>query len=356
MIISFLYLALRRLFELAMLRLRTECSKDLELVVIGHQLKVLRRQVHRPRLRQVDRIFLAAAFRVLPRDRWKAFFVTPAPLLDWHRRLVARHWTYPQRGPGRPPLAQKAEALILRLAKENPRWGYQRIAGELLNLGMRVSATTVRKVLRRHGVGPSPRRSGPTWSQFLAGQAASIFAVDFFTVETVLLRRLDVLFFIEIDTRLVHLAGITARPTGAWVTQQARNLVISLGNRITGRRFLVRDRNAKYTGPFDEVFKTEGVRVIRTPIRSPRANAYAERFVGTLRRECLDWILVFSQRHLQNILRIYLTHYNGHRPHRALELRSPDCAEPFISSGIQSRHVLRHDLLGGLIHEYEAVA
>ena len=265
MIVSFLYIALRRLFELAVLRLRSERTKDLELVVVRHQLEVLRRQVKRPQLRQADRIFLAAASRVLPRHRWKAFFVTPDTLLRWHRRLVVRRWTYRRRGVGRPALAREREGLILRLAKENPRWGYQRIVGELRSIGVRVSVTTVRNVLRRHGIGPSPRRSGPSWSQFLAAQAASILAVDFFTVETVLLRRLYVLFFIEIDTRVVHLAGITPNPIGAWVTQQARNLLMSIGDRISGRRFLIRDRDAKYTGSFDEVFRSEGLRVSGLP-------------------------------------------------------------------------------------------
>ena len=228
---------------------------------------------------------------------------------------------------------------------------------KLLNLGVRLSATTVRNVLRRHGIGPSPRRSGPSWSQFLAAQAASILAVDFFTVETVLPRQLYVLFFIEIDTRVVHLAGITPNPIGAWVvTQQARNLLMSTGDRIAGRRFLIRDRDAKYTGSFDDVFRSEGLRVIRTPIRSPRANAFAERFVGTVRRDCLDHLLIVSRRHLQNILRIYIGHYNGHRPHRALELRPPDLLEPSRLGDAELVKVRRKDLLGGLLHEYEIAA
>jgi transposase InsO family protein len=353
MLWSFLYVALRRTLELLVLRHRTERSKDLELVVLRHELQVLRRQVARPRLTSADRAFLAAASRVLHRSQWRSFLVTPATLMNWHRKLVARRWTYPHRCPGRPPLDPKTGDLIICLARENPRWGYQRIQGELKKLGVHVSATTVRNVMRRHGLQPTPERGGITWKEFLRAQASGVLAVDFFTVDTAVLKRLYVLFFIELDTRRVHLAGVTARPGGAWVAQQARNLVMVLGEEMAGRRFLIRDRDAKFSGGFDLVFRTEGLRIIRTPIRAPNANAFAERFVGTIRRECLDWVLVFGRRHLEAVLRIYVVHYNRGRPHRALELNTP---QPALVSQASFGRVVRRDRLGGLIHEYRRAA
>jgi transposase InsO family protein len=254
----------------------------------------------------------------LPRDRWPCFFVTPDTLLRWHRRLVADAWTYPHRQTGRPPLDWDAQRLIVRLAKENPVWGYQRIQGELLRLGVRVSATAIRTTLRRHGLDPAPRRASSTWRAFLRQQAAGIVACDFFTVDTVWLKRLYVLFFIEHDNRRVHLGGVTANPDGRWVTQQARNPLLILGERGRHLRFLLRDRDAKFSRSFDDVFRSEGAEVLLTPVRAPRANAYAERWVRTVRAECLDWLLIVGRGHLEQVLRVYVQHYNGHRPHRAL--------------------------------------
>jgi putative transposase len=215
------YLTLCRSIQLLVLLARGEAAKDLEILVLRHQLAVLRRQVPRPKLELADRALLAAVSRVLPRARWSCFFVQPATLLRWHRRLVADAWTYSRRRTGRPPLDQETQELIVRLARENPTWGYQRIKGELLRLGVWVSATAIRTTLRRHRLDPAPRRTTTTWRAFLRQQAAGIVACDFFTVETVSLRRLYVLFFIELETRRVHLAGVTAHPNGRWVTQQA---------------------------------------------------------------------------------------------------------------------------------------
>jgi transposase InsO family protein len=357
-VLSVLYLLAGRVLTLATFRFRSERSKDLEIVVLQHELAILRRQVSRPELGEPDRVFLAAASRLLSRRRWSVFFVRPETLLRWHRRLVARHWTYARQGPGRPALDPEVEALVLRLARENPRWGYVRIQGELAGLGVHVSATSIRRVLARAGLDPAGRRFGITWRQFLRSQAAGILAVDFLTVDTVVLRRLYVLFFIEVDTRRVHLGGVTAKPTGAWVTQAAHNLFMSAGEAIFSRRFLVRDRDAKFSGRFDEVFGTEGLRVIRTPVRAPQANAHAERWVGTLRRECLDWILVRGRRHLVAVLRDYLIHYNAHRPHRTLDLRPPDPppSRLDLATPASLRQVRRRDRLGGLIHEYGVAA
>jgi hypothetical protein len=271
------YLAVCRSIQLLALLARGEAAKDLEILVLRHQLTVLRRQIPRPKLELADRALLAPVSRVLPRSRWSCFFVRPETLLRWHRRLMAGAWTYPHRQTGRPPLDQDVQQLIIRLARENPGWGYQRIKGELLRLGVQVSATAIRTTLRRHGLDPAPRRVATSWRAFLRRQAAGIVACDFFTVDTIWLRRLYVLFFIEHETRRVHLAGVTASPDGVWVTQQARNLLLVLGEQGRRVRFLLGDRDAKFSRSFDDVFRSEGAQVLVTPVRAPKANAYAER-------------------------------------------------------------------------------
>jgi hypothetical protein len=279
--------------------------------------------------------------------------VQPETLLRWHRRLVAGAWTYPRHRQGRPPLDQDVQQLIIRLAKENPRWGYQRIHGELQQLGMRVSATAIRTTLRRHGLDPAPSRATTAWRAFLRQQAGEIVACDFFTVDTIWLRRLYVLFFIELDTRRVHLAGVTPNPNAAWITQQARNLLLALDERGRRTRFLIRDRDAKFCRGFDDVFGSEGVDVLRTPVQAPNANAYAERWIRTVRTECLDWLLVVGRGPLEEVLRVYVEHYNRHRAHRALKLQAPDPRTGLTLIGEDRRSgVHRRDLLGGLLHEY----
>ena len=284
------------------------------------------------------------------------FLVTPQTLLRWHRELVRRKWTYRnRRQPGRPPLDAEVATLVLRMARENPHWGCVRICGELRKLGIRVGATTIRTLLRRHGLGPAPRRRGPTWTQFLKAQAEGIVACDFFTVETIWLQTLYVLFFIQVSTRQVVAVGVTAQPDSAWVTQQARNAAMELNDRLLSTRFLLRDHDAKVTRAFDDVFRSEDAQVIRTPIRAPRANAHAERWVRTVRVECLDWTLVLGRRHLLRLLGVYVRHYNQQRPHRGLALRVPLPGEQRSTDG--SAHAVRHrDVLGGLIHEYHEVA
>ena len=351
------YLALCRSIQLLVLLARGDAAKDLEILVLRHQLAVLRRQVARPRLKPADRTLLAALSRALPRSSWSCFFVTPETLLRWHRRLVAGAWTYPHRGLGRPPLEQGIQQLVIRLAKENPRWGYQRIKGELLSLGVRVSATAIRTTLRRHGLDPAPRRATTTWRAFLRQQAAGIVACDFFTVDTVWLRQLYVLFFIELDTRRVHLAGVTANPNAAWVTQQARNLLLVLEEQGRRVRFLVRDRDAKFCGRFDDVFGSQGAEVLVTPVQAPNANAYAEPWVRTVRSECLDWLLIVGRGQLDQVLRVYLEHYNAHRPHRALQLNPPVSSTGLtLANEDQRGRIQRRDRLGGLLHEYRRAA
>jgi putative transposase len=217
-LLSVAFVAFQRILQLVSLLFRSANSKELEIVVLRHELAVLRRQIHRPTFRPADRWLLAAASRLLPRVKWSVFLVTPATLLRWHRWMVAKHWIYPRRS-GRPPIAKERRALIVRLAQENPRWGYQRIVGELKGLGIAVSATTVKKILREEHLGPAGTRKGPSWREFLCAQAKSVIAVDFFTVDTVWLQRLYVLFFIDVGSRRVHVAGCTAHPDAEWVTQ-----------------------------------------------------------------------------------------------------------------------------------------
>jgi putative transposase len=287
---------------------------------------------------------LAAASRALTRSRWSSFVVRPETLLRWHRELVRKKWTHRRTGqPGRPPIEPEVRDLIVRLGQENPRWGYQRIRGELLKLGIRIAATTVRTVLRRHGLDPAPRRAGSTWTESSG-----------FTVETIRRKTLYVLFFIELSTRQVHVAGVTAHPDSAWVTQQARNLAID--ERLSGVRFLLRDRDAKFSGLFDAVLRAEGVRVIRTPIRAPRANAFAERFVRTVRQECLDHVLIYGRRHLERVLQAYVAHYDEERPHRGLSLAVPAGHRTPQVQETTRTPVERRDVLGGLIHEYRWAA
>jgi hypothetical protein len=323
MALSFIYLMTRRLVGMLLGRLGSEHTKDVEIAVLRHQLSVLRRQVKRAEFRPADRAVLAVLSRVLPRSHWAAFLVTPGTILRWHRRLVTRKWTQPYPRGGRPPLAEPVVALILRLARENPRWGYRRIQGELKKLGVSVSATTIRTVLRGNGLRPAPRRASVTWRVFLRAQASGIVATDFFTVETVRLTTLYVLFFIELGTRQVRLAGVTRRPNGPWVVQRTRELSMERPEGTTTPRFLIRDRDSKFTRAFDDVFTSDGTQVIRAPIQAPNANAFAERWVRTVRQECLDWMLIWGRRQLERVLNEYVRHYNDQRPHRGLALRPP---------------------------------
>jgi putative transposase len=352
MVFSFLYLTFRALLGALVRSRRGLDVKDVELMVLRHELDVLRRPVERPKLRPADRALLAAAARHLPRSSRAALLVTPRTLLRWHRALVRRKWRQPAGPRGRPPLPTEIQQLVLRLASENPRWGHRRICGELAKLGLHVSPTSVRRLLARAGLEPAPRRSGPSWREFLRAQAASIVACDFFTVESAFMRRYYVLFFIAHASRRVRLGGCTTNPTGAWVTQQARNLGIDFADE--GIRFLIRDRDSKYSGPFDEVCRSGGIRIVKTPVRSPKANALAERFVRTVRSECLDWLLILNRRHLERVLRVYVDHYNTQRPHRSLGLQPPEREKPRPSPTVGE--IRCRNRLGGLIHEYYRAA
>jgi putative transposase len=276
------YLLMRWLYGLVVLVFRGDRAKDAELLVLRHENAVLRRTAGRVRYEPADRAWFAALTQFIPRRQWPGVFpVTPATLLAWHRRLAARKYdTSARRRAGRPPTVRSIARIAVRLARENPLWGYRRIHGELTKLGATVAPSTVYEILRAAGIDPAPRRSGPTWRQFLHAQAAGILAVDFLHVDTVLLKRLYVLVFIEHGTRRMHLGGVTAHPTSAWTVQQARNLALNPGERFGDFRFLIRDRGSNFTASFDAVFQSAGTTILRTAVQAPRMNATCERLVG----------------------------------------------------------------------------
>ncbi|MDQ3764664.1 MAG: integrase core domain-containing protein [Actinomycetota bacterium] len=355
MAVRLLYLIFQQLVAWLGLLARSAHSKNAEILVLRHEVAVLRRQVSRPRLSWADRAVFAALTRLLSQGCRLHRIVTPATIVRWHRDLVKRRWTQPRRHrtSGR-RTAPELRRLVLRLAAENSSRGYRRIHGELAQLGYQIAASTVWAILKRAGIDPAPRRDGPSWQQFLRVQARGILATDFFCVDTLLLQRLYVLFVVEHATRRVHLLGATTNPTGAWVAQQARNFLMDLGDRAAQFTLLIRDRDSKFTGVFDAVFASEGLRILRTPVRAPRANAIAERWIGTVRRELLDRILIINRRHLMAVLTEYVTHFNHHRPHRALNQAAP--LRPLPPPAASQLCLRRRDLFDGLIHEYTQVA
>jgi len=350
-----LYLIFDRLLGWLVLLGRTPASKDVELLVLRHEVAVLRRASPKPRLDWADRAMFAALIRRLPRVLRGHRLVTPATALRWHRRLIAKKWTYPNRA-GRPPVDDTIATLIERMAGENHTWGYKRIQGELLKLGHRVGASTIRRILKLRRIPPAPSRStDTTWRQFLRAQASTMLAVDFFHVDcAVTLKRIYVFFVLEVGSRYVHILGATSRPTGAWTTQQARNLLMDLDDHAATFRFLVRDRASQFTTSFDAVLAEAGIDTVKIPPRCPRANSFAERFVLTARTELTDRILIFGERHLRTVLAEYGAHYNGRRPHRAQRLLPPRPDHP--TPDLDQQRIRRRPILGGLINEYERAA
>jgi transposase InsO family protein len=246
---------------------------------------------------------------------------------------------------------------VLRLARENPRWGHRRIQGELAGLGHPIASSTVWQIMHAAGIDPAPRRTGPSWREFLTAQAEGIIAADFFHLDTVTGRRLYALVLLEHGTRRVHITGVTAHPTAQWATQQARNLAADLGTRLDSLRFVLRDRDTKYTDSFDAVFKAEEMDVLLSAPQAPRMNAHCERVIGTVRREALDHVLIMNEDHARQVLAEYRNHYNRHRPHRSRDQRPPEAQEqPALLHQLEPRRLLRTCVLGGVINEYRYAA
>ncbi|MEU4445717.1 integrase core domain-containing protein [Actinosynnema sp. NPDC050801] len=357
---SLLYKVTRKLLSVPAVLLRSEAAKDAELLVLRHENAVLRRQLTGPvRYEPTDRLWFAALSELLDRRRWREVFpITPGTLLAWHRKLVARKWNYSaRRRIGRPPTRTAIKTLVLRLASENPRWGHRRIHGELARLGHHIAHSTVWRILHDAGIDPAPRRTGPTWRQFLTAQAQGIIAADFLHLDTMLGTRLYALAFLEHGTRRLHITGVTAHPTQAWTTQQARNLTADLGHRTESLRFLLRDRDGKYSQTFDTVFQADDLHVIKSAPQAPRMNAHCERVIGTLRRELLDHILITGETHARQVLKTYEDHYNRHRPHQARDQLPPETQQhPAAEHDLDTHRVLRTRILGGLINEYRHAA
>ncbi|MDJ0346425.1 integrase core domain-containing protein [Streptomyces sp. H10-C2] len=361
MLISLLYRVTRKLLSAPAVLLQRDTAKDAELLVLRHENAVLRRQLAGPvRYGPADRFWLAALSSLVPRHRWSSTFpITPGTLLAWHRRLIAKKWAYSDRrsSTGRPPTASAVKRLVLRLAKENPRWGHRRIQGGLAQLGHRIAPSTVWEILHAAGIDPTPRRSGPSWREFLTAQAEGIIAADFFHLDTVLGKRLYAMAFLEHGTRKLRITGVTSRPTRAWTVQQARNVAGELGTRMETLRFVLRDRDAKYDASFDAVFRSEDVDVLLSAPRVPRMNAHCERVIGTVRREALDHVLIMNEAHAQRVLAEYQDHYNAHRPQQSRNQQPPGAVrEPTRANDPDSRRLLRTRVLGGAINEYRYAA
>ncbi|WP_431903941.1 integrase core domain-containing protein [Nonomuraea sp. bgisy101] len=357
------YLMVTTTFSLLRLLSTSDRAKDIEILVLRHQLTVLQRQVNKPAFTREDRFLLAGLLPRLPLDtlRRLTLLIRPDTILRWHRDLLRhRHAAasaYRRRG--RPRTVRSVRVLVLRLARENSSWGYRRIHGELAALGIKVAASTVWEILKDHGIDPSPEREHTAWSDFLRSQADVLLACDFFEVRTLTGVRLYVLAVIEHATRRVRILGVTAHPTGEWVTQLGRNLVMDLQGAGTAARFLIRDRDAKFTAAFDTVLADAGVRIIKSGVRMPQMNSFMERWIQTCRRELLNRTLIWNQRHLLYALREFETFYNEHRPHRALRQAAP--LRPLVDPGIDSASIAsldirRRDRLGGVLKEYRHTA
>ncbi|MBV6702610.1 integrase core domain-containing protein [Kitasatospora aureofaciens] len=357
MIVSLLYKVARKLLSVPGVLLRRDTAKDAELLVLRHENAVLCRQLAGPvRYESADRLWLAALSSLIPRHRWyEVFPVAPGTLLAWHRRFIAAKWDYSTRRTrtGRPPTRAALRNLVLRLARENAGWGHRWIQGELARLGHPIAASTVWEILNAAGIDQAPRRTGPTWREFLTAQAEGIVAVDFFHLDTAMGRRLYALAFLEHGTRRLHIAGVTAHPTREWAVQQARNVAAGLGTRMESLRFLLRDRDGKYGPSFDAVFEAEEMEILKSAPRAPRMNARCERVIGSIRREVPDHVLIMNEAHARLVLDAYQRHYNEHRPHRARSQLPPGAdRQPTTLHDFEGRRLLRSRVLGGVINEY----
>ena len=360
MCLRFVFLLITRVASWLRLSRREEVWKTAEILILRHQLAVLqRRQPRRPNLSWADRALLAVLLGVIPRARRQGLrlLVTPDTILRWHRDIVRRRWAAPSmRGKtGRPTIRRRIRALVLRLARENPEWGYRRIHGELAGLGVKVAASTVWEILKKAGIEPAPRRPGPSWSQFLRSQAEAILACDFFTADLLDGTQAYVLAVMEHATRRIRILGVTLHPSGEWTAQQARNLIMDLGDQAHWAKFMIRDRGSNFTAAFNAVLADAGIRTVLCNVQTPRMNAIAERWIGGCRRELLDRTLIWNQRYLRRILRQYETHHNEHRPHRSLDGAAP--LKPLPGPvDLEQRRARKHARVGGLINEYRLVA
>ncbi|MFE5587325.1 integrase core domain-containing protein [Kitasatospora sp. NPDC056531] len=351
MLVRMTYLLATRVFAWLALLCRSTAAKNAEILILRHEVTVLRRQVAVPRPGWSDRALLAALARLLLQALRGRRIVSPRTLRAWHRRLIKRKWTQPP-APGRPHIPDELRDLIVRLGTENPRWGFRRVHGELRRLGHKVSAATVRHVLRAAGLGPAPRRhtARREWAAFLKTRASGLLATDFFHLDTITLQRLYVLFVMEVRTRTVHILGVTDHPTAAWATEQVRHLLWQLGERAADFSHLIRDRDAKFTAAFDAVFASESISVAKTPPRSPNCNLHAERFIRSARQECTDRLLILDRGHAEKILHDYARHFNGHRPHQGRNQLAP-LDDPNVIP-IPTARIEHRQAVTGLINEY----
>ena len=360
--LKLIFLVVTRAVSVLGLSRREAWWKDAEILMLRHQLAVALRErprVH-SRLTWPDRAWLALLAGMLPADRLAAMrlIVTPATILRWHRDIVRRRWARLSRcgRPGRPPTRRNVRSVVLRLARENESWGYRRVHGELAALGIVVAPSTVWRILKDAGIGPAPRRDGPGWAEFLRSQAQGILTMDFFTADLLNGTKVYVLAVIEHGSRRVRVLGAAEHPVQSWVVQQARNLLMDLGDAGARAKFVLHDRDASFTQAFDAVFQAAGIRVIRSAVQAPRMNSIMERWIGSCRRELLDRTLIWNLRHLMMVLREYEDFYNFHRPHRALGQAAPLRPLPNGVTGLDNFRVRRHDRAGGVIHEYRLVA
>ncbi|MFI9588593.1 integrase core domain-containing protein [Streptomyces sp. NPDC052236] len=365
MLLRLAYLGVTNTFAMLRLLPMSDRDKDAEILALRHQLMVLERQLIQDKVRFApsDRMFLAALLHRFPRDvlRRVRLLVRPDTVLRWHRDLFARRHAVDSRAkrPGRPRTVRSVRVLVLRLARENPSWGYRRLHGELLVLGVKVAASTVWEILKEAGIGPAPERSSSTWANFLRSQADALLACDFLETVTLSGARLYVFAVIEHASRRIRVLGATAHPTAAWVAQAARNLVMDLEDAGCRARFLIRDRDGKFPALFDAVLKDAGMEVVLSGVRMPRMNALMERWVQTCRRELLDRTLIWNQPHLLHALREFEHFYNGHRPHQGIANARPlhPLPAPITDPDEITRlSIRRRDRLGGILHEYHHAA
>jgi putative transposase len=361
MCLRFVFLLAVRVPSLVRLSRRSSAWKDAEILLLRHQVALLeRRSTASPELTWADRALFAAPLAVIPRPRHAGLRlpVMPATILRWHRDLVKRRWAEKSRRkkPGRPRRHPTITRLVLRMARDNEHWGYRRIAGELAGLGVTVAPSTVWEILKKHGIDPAPRRNGPSWAQFLRCQAEAIIACDFFTVDLLDGTKVYVMAVIEHAARRVHVLGATAHPTHAWVTQQARNLLMDLDESADRIKFLIRDRDILYPPELEHILSGAGITTVRSAVRAPRMNAVMERWIGGCRRELFDRTLIWNLPHLRRVLREYETHHNTHRPHMALASAAPDKPLPSEVTDLAAFRMRKHDRAGGVVREYHRAA